>query len=143
VNFNHRPSQTGRIFYREGEEVLRRKGRESAPGAPALSYILKFCLPFSTLRARSLVSREVDMLVIPGVFKDDTFIPEKPFKLPNGTRGQFTVEEQSVDEAKLAQSQRAAVEAFVTAIKEIDEELPPEFDEIANMGLEFGEVDSL
>jgi hypothetical protein len=81
------------------------------------------------------------MLVIPGVFKDNTFIPERSLNLPDGTRGRFTVEEQSADEVKLAQSQRAAVEAFVAAIKESDEELPPEFDEIINTGLKFGEAD--
>jgi predicted nucleic acid-binding protein len=60
------------------------------------------------------------MLVIPGIFKDNTFIPEKPLDLPDGIRGQFTVDERSINEAKLAESQRVAVEAFVAGIEAID-----------------------
>ncbi|MDR1597001.1 MAG: hypothetical protein LBR99_04780 [Treponema sp.] len=52
------------------------------------------------------------------MFKDNTFIPKKPLGLPDGTRGQFTVDEQSVSEAKLTESRRAAVEAFVTEIED-------------------------
>jgi hypothetical protein len=81
------------------------------------------------------------MLVIPGIFKDNTFIPENPLDLPDGTKGQFTIDEQSVGEAKLAESQRAAVEAFVAGIEAIDEELPPEFDREMAKGLRFQEVD--
>jgi hypothetical protein len=81
------------------------------------------------------------MLVIPGIFKDNTFIPEKPLDLPDGIRGQFTVDERSIGEAKLAESQRVAVEAFVAGIEAIDEELPPEFDEEIAKRLKFQEVD--
>jgi hypothetical protein len=90
------------------------------------------------------------MLVIPGIFKDNTFIPEKPLDLPDGTRGLFTVDEQPISEAKLAErqlaesqlafSQRTAVEAFVAGIEAIDKELPPEFDEEMAKGLKFQEV---
>jgi hypothetical protein len=41
----------------------------------------------------------------------------------------------------LAESQRAAVEAFVAGIEAIDEELPPEFDGEIARGLKFQEVD--
>ncbi|MDR0670223.1 MAG: hypothetical protein LBF95_09090 [Treponema sp.] len=81
------------------------------------------------------------MLVIPGIFKDNTFIPEKPLDLPDGTRGHFTVDEQSIGEVKLAESQRTAVEAFVAGIEAIDEELPPEFGEEIAKRLRFQEVD--
>jgi hypothetical protein len=81
------------------------------------------------------------MFVIPGIFKDNTFIPERTLDLPDGTRGRFTVDEQSIGEAKLAESQRAAVEAFVAGIEAIDEELPPEFDGEMAKGLKFQEVD--
>jgi hypothetical protein len=81
------------------------------------------------------------MFVIPGIFKDTTFIPEKPLDLPDGTRGQFTVDEQSAGEAKLAESRRAAVEAFIAGIEAIDEGLPPEFDGEMAKGLKFQEVD--
>jgi hypothetical protein len=80
------------------------------------------------------------MFVIPGIFKDNAFIPEKPLDLPDGTRGQFTVDGQSIGEAKLAESQRAAVEAFVAGIEAIDEELSPGFDEEIAKGLKFQEV---
>jgi hypothetical protein len=83
------------------------------------------------------------MLVIPGIFKDNMFIPENPLDLPDGTRGQFTVDERSVGEAKLAESQKVAVEAFVAGIETIEEELPPEFDEEIAKGLRFQEVDFL
>jgi hypothetical protein len=81
------------------------------------------------------------MLVIPGIFKDNTFIPEKPLDLPDGTRGRFTIDERSIGEAKLAESQKTAAEAFIAGIEAIDEELPSEFDEEMAKGLKFQELD--
>jgi hypothetical protein len=89
--------------------------------------------------ARNLM--EAAMLVIPGIFKDNMFIPEKPLDLPDGARGQFSVDERSVSEAKMAERQLAAVEAFVAEIEAINEELPPEFDVEMAKPLKFREVD--
>jgi hypothetical protein len=52
-----------------------------------------------------------------------------------------TVDERSIGEAKLAESQKAAVEAFVAGIEAINEELPPEFDGEIARGLKLREVD--
>jgi hypothetical protein len=81
------------------------------------------------------------MLVVPGILKDNTFVPEKLLDLPDGTRARLAIDEKSIDEAMLAESQVSAVEAFVAALEAIDGELPPEFDEEIARGLKFREVD--
>jgi hypothetical protein len=59
------------------------------------TYILNFCPSYCILIVRKPVRKEAAMLVIPGIFKDNTFIPEKTLDLPDGSRGRFTVDEQS------------------------------------------------
>jgi hypothetical protein len=102
-----------------------------------LNFLPSSCI----LIVRKSVCGEAAMLVISGVFKDNTFIPEKPLDFPDGTRGQFTVDERSIGEAKLAENQGAAVEAFIAGIEAIDEELPPGFDEETAKRLKFQELD--
>jgi hypothetical protein len=80
------------------------------------------------------------MLVVPGYFKDNVFVPEDSISIPDGTKALVSLEDAALNEAREAERQLPIFEEFFAALDKIDEELPPEFDQIIARGLKFGET---
>jgi methyl coenzyme M reductase subunit D len=81
------------------------------------------------------------MLVISGTVMNDRIIPETKLPVPNGTRVSISVNDEEVDLDGKVKLQIAAFKKFCQDIDEIDEDLPPAFDEIIARGIKFREVD--
>jgi hypothetical protein len=81
------------------------------------------------------------MLLVPGYFKNNIFVPNNDISIPDGTQAVVSVDDKRVDEAKEAKKQLKAFKEFFAAIRTIPEELAPEFDEMIARGLKFEEID--
>jgi hypothetical protein len=77
------------------------------------------------------------MLVLNGFFKDNAVIPDIPVIIPDGTKAVISVEEASQDSSRKIEVQKEAWHEFFDGIRSLDEELPPEFDEIIERGINF------
>ena len=87
------------------------------------------------------------MLVINGIFKDNTFVPDCEIHIPDGTRVTVSVKETvhpagaALKTDTLIVQQKKAWHDFFEGIRLLDEELPAEFDTIINKGIAFNKVD--
>jgi hypothetical protein len=81
------------------------------------------------------------MLVLNGFFKDNAVIPDTPLIIPDGTKAVISIEEASQGGARKTKLQKEAWHEFFAGIRSLDEDLPPEFDEIIERGINFNKVD--
>jgi hypothetical protein len=80
-------------------------------------------------------------LILPGVFKDNTFIPKTNVAIKDGALGVLNIDDAAINEAAEAERELGIFEEFFAALNQIDEELPPKFDEIISQGMKFQEPD--
>jgi hypothetical protein len=82
------------------------------------------------------------MLILNGFFKDNTFIPDRDLSVPDGTKAVVSVEDSSQIPMEETARLKQAWHDFFKEIRAIDEELPPEFDEILARGIRLNEAGS-
>jgi len=81
------------------------------------------------------------MLIMNGIFKDNTFVPDFEVSIPDGTRAIISVEESTSKTYTEIIRQKKAWLDFFEGIRTLDEDLPVEFDEIVEKGIVFNQTD--
>ena len=81
------------------------------------------------------------MLIIDGCFQNNIFVPDYKVSLPDGTKATVTIEESETKNNLKVSQQKKAWHDFFEGIRNSDENLPVEFDEIIKKGLVFNHTD--
>ena len=80
-------------------------------------------------------------MVLNGLFKNNTFVPDCVVPIPDGTRVTVSVEESTQETDPKIVQQKKAWHDFFEGIRTLDEKLPVEFDEIVEKGMVFNQAD--
>lgn len=81
------------------------------------------------------------MLIVGGIFKNNVFVPDRAVSLPDGTRAVISVQEALHNTLMEPKQQKKAWHDFFAGIKNLDEELSPEFDKILGKDIRFTTAD--
>jgi hypothetical protein len=81
------------------------------------------------------------MLVVSGFFRDNSFVPDREVSIPDGTKATLSIQETAPQTEPSIAEKKKAVHDFFEAIRNTDEVLPPEFDEIVAKGITFNKLD--
>ena len=81
------------------------------------------------------------MLVVNGIFRDNTFVPDSEVHVPDGTRATVSIEGSDTKTSPEVIKQKKAWHDFFEGLKTLNEDLSPDFDKIIEKGISFNQAD--
>jgi hypothetical protein len=81
------------------------------------------------------------MLAVKGHIKNNEFVSDDGFSIPEGSRVVVTILNEESPALSETERQRRIWTDFFEAMEHDPEKLPPEFDEIISRGIKFREID--